>query len=210
MPADVLELPSLSVNKPSPIGRAVLATAGVALALIPLAVIIGTRHKIVVFAIALLFAYVLLPAVSWVEARLPARWPRSLALAIIYWALNSELVHALEHACFFGTSLMFWSLVLEPTPHRRMGYGSALLFVTAFSMQNGLLGAILTFSGHPLYSSYRSTTASWGLTPLEDQQIAGLLMWIPGSIIHLATLGFLFVEWLRAAAGQAITDAVPL
>ena len=73
-----------------------------------------------------------------------------------------------------------------------MGYGSALLFVTAFSMQNGLLGAMFTFSGHPLYSSYRSTTASWGLTPLEDQQIAGLLMWIPGSIIHLATLGFLF------------------
>ena len=89
--ADVLELPSLSVNKPSPIGRAVLATAGVALALIPLAVIIGTRHKIVVFAIALLFAYVLLPAVSWVEARLPARWPRSLALAIIYWALNERI-----------------------------------------------------------------------------------------------------------------------
>ena len=87
MPADVLELPSLSGNKPSPIGRAVLATAGVALALIPLAVIIGTRHTIVVFAIALLFAYVLLPAVSWVEARLPARWPRSLALAIIYVVL---------------------------------------------------------------------------------------------------------------------------
>lgn len=87
IPGDVLELTSLSVNNPSPIGRAVLATAGVALALIPLAVIIGTRHTIVVFVIALLFAYVLLPAVSWVEARLPARWPRSSALALIYVVL---------------------------------------------------------------------------------------------------------------------------
>jgi putative membrane protein len=96
----------------------------------------------------------------------------------------SESVHALEHVCFFVTSLMFWSLVLEPFGRRRLDYGSTLLFVATFGVQTGLLGALLTFAGRPLYAAHISTTASWGLTPLEDQQLAGLIMWIPASLIH--------------------------
>ncbi|MEO8126070.1 MAG: cytochrome c oxidase assembly protein [Bryobacteraceae bacterium] len=115
------------------------------------------------------------------------------------WALSNEWVHAFEHICFFVTSLMFWALVVEPLGRRRLDYGIAMLFVTTFGMQNGLLGAILTFGGRPLYVAYLPTTAAWGLTPLEDQQLAGLIMWIPASLIHLATLGFLFVAWMRGA-----------
>ena len=120
------------------------------------------------------------------------------------WALESASVHALEHACFFLTSLMFWSLVLQPLGRRRMEYGETLLFVATFGVQNGLLGALLTFAGRPLYVAYLPTTAVWGLTPLEDQQLAGLIMWIPASLIHLTTLGVLFVIWLNAAERQAM------
>lgn len=123
------------------------------------------------------------------------------------WALGSESVHAFEHVCFFVTSLMFWSLVLEPLGRRRMDYGSTLLFVATFGVQTGLLGALLTFAGRPLYAAHLSTTAAWGLTPLEDQQLAGLIMWIPASLIHLTTLGVLFVVWMRTAERQAITAA---
>jgi cytochrome c oxidase assembly factor CtaG len=119
------------------------------------------------------------------------------------WALLSEPVHALEHICFFVTSLMFWSLVLEPVGRRRMDYGTAILFVATFGVENGLLGALLTFSGRPLYTAHLATTAAWGLTALEDQQIAGLLMWIPASLIHLTTLGVLFVAWMNAAERNA-------
>jgi cytochrome c oxidase assembly factor CtaG len=121
------------------------------------------------------------------------------------WALGSESVHACEHVCFFVTSLMFWSLVLEPLGRRRMNYGSTLLFVATFGVQTGLLGALLTFAGRPLYAAHLSTTASWGLTPLEDQQLAGLIMWIPASLIHLTTLSVLFVVWMRTAERQTIT-----
>jgi cytochrome c oxidase assembly factor CtaG len=121
------------------------------------------------------------------------------------WALGSESVHAFEHVCFFLTSLMFWSLVLEPLGRRRMDYGSTLLFVATFGVQTGLLGALLTFAGRPLYAAHLSTTASWGLTPLEDQQLAGLIMWIPASLIHLTTLGVLFVVWMHTAERQVIT-----
>ncbi len=87
MSADLLEPNSLTISKPTILKRAALATAGVALALIPLALIVGTRHTIVIFAVALLLAYMLLPVVTWVESRLPARWPRSLSLAILYITL---------------------------------------------------------------------------------------------------------------------------
>jgi len=70
----------------------------------------------------------------------------------------------------------------------RLGYAGAVLFVATFGIENGFLGALLTFSGRPLYAAYLPTTAAWGLTPLEDQQIGGLGMWIPAGLIHLTTL----------------------
>ena len=123
------------------------------------------------------------------------------------WALAKESVHALEHTCFFVTALMFWTLVIEPFGRRRLGYGAALLFVATIGLQNGLLGALLTFAGRPLYVNYLRTTAVWGLTPLEDQQLSGLIMWIPASLVHLATLGILFVSWMHAAERQAMISA---
>ena len=77
------------------------------------------------------------------------------------------------------------------------------MFVATFGVQNGLLGALLTFAGRPLYVAYLPTTAAWGLTPLEDQQLSGLIMWIPASLIHLGTLGVLFVAWMHAAERRA-------
>ncbi len=125
------------------------------------------------------------------------------------WALASEYVHALEHVCFFVPSLMFWALVLEPAGHRRLDYGSTMLFVATFGVQNGLLGALLTFAGRPLYVAYLPTSAAWGLSPLEDQQLAGLLMWIPASLIHLSTLAVLFVAWMHAAERREVSLARP-
>jgi putative membrane protein len=113
------------------------------------------------------------------------------------WSLENEPVHAIEHICFFGTSLMFWSLVLEPLAKRRADYGVTIIFVVTFGLQMGLMGALLTFAGHPLYAAYLGTTEQWGLTPLEDQQLGGLGMWIPASLIHLTTLGVLVAAWMR-------------
>ena len=120
------------------------------------------------------------------------------------WALESEPVHALEHICFFVQSLMFWSLILEPLGRRRLPCGTAMLFVLTFGVQNGLMGALLTFSTHPFYTPYLTTTAAWGLTPLEDQQLGGLGMWIPASLVHLTTLGILFVVWMRESEHREV------
>jgi cytochrome c oxidase assembly factor CtaG len=154
----------------------------------------GLKHAVHVL-MSPIFVWLLCSAVLWFW-HLPGPYG---------WALGSESVHAFEHVCFFVTSLMFWSLVLKPVGRRRMDYGSTLLFVATFGVQTGLLGALLTFAGHPLYAAHLSTTAAWGLIPLEDQQLAGLIMWIPASLIHLTTLSVLFVVWMRTAERQTIT-----
>ncbi len=117
-------------------------------------------------------------------------------------ALRSDVVHALEHASFLATALLFWWPVLHPAGRRRLGYGGALLYVFAMFMLGGGLGALLTFTTVVLYA-YGPATRAWGLSPLQDQQLAGLIMWIPaGSIYVLAAVGLVF-HWLHADARAA-------
>ncbi|HSN33487.1 MAG TPA: cytochrome c oxidase assembly protein [Ideonella sp.] len=122
------------------------------------------------------------------------------------WALADRDWHLAEHLCFFLVSIAFWTLVIEPyRSRRRLGYGVTLLYVASIGLQNGLLGALLTFAGHPLYAGHLGRTEAFGLTPLEDQQLAGVIMWVPASAIHLATLSLLFVRWLNAAGAAQPT-----
>jgi putative membrane protein len=117
------------------------------------------------------------------------------------WALANENVHAFEHACFFLTSLAFWYVLFEPRGRAHLGYGGAILFGLTFGIQNGFLGAILTFARHPLYAAYQGTavTGMFDLSALEDQQLAGVLMWVPTGIVHLGLLLSLLVNWLNNA-----------
>lgn len=140
------------------------------------------------------------PATVWTGASL-ALWfwhmPRPYA-----WALANESVHAFEHACFFFTSLAFWYLLFEPRGRAAvMGYAGAIVFGLTFGMQNGFLGAILTFAPRPLYSAYQASAPAglFGLSALEDQQLAGILMWVPTGIVHLGLLLSLLAGWLAEA-----------
>jgi putative membrane protein len=102
-------------------------------------------------------------------------------------ALQSEAVHVLEHATFFLTALLFWWLLFAPHG-RRLSIGAKVAYLFAAMLQGTILGAVITFARHPWYWSYFGTTKAWGLTPLEDQQLAGLIMWIPAGLIYLAAL----------------------
>lgn len=121
------------------------------------------------------------------------------------WALGNAWVHAGEHLCFFLTALAFWSLVLAPYGRRQLDYGSSLLFVGTLGMQMGLLGAILTFAARPVYLAHAHTTLAWGLSLLEDQQLAGLIMWVPAGLVYTGTMAVLFVAWLHDAERKAVT-----
>jgi putative membrane protein len=97
-------------------------------------------------------------------------------------AVASYGVHALEHASF-GTAVLFWRAVLNARSSQRAGRALGAAFATL--IHGGLLGALITMAPYPLYSSYLDHTELWGLSPLEDQQVAGLLMWVPMGVIYL-------------------------
>jgi cytochrome c oxidase assembly factor CtaG len=83
-----------------------------------------------------------------------------------------------------------------------MGYGAAVLYVFTTSIHSGLLGALLTFSRSVWYPSYVGLTTSWGLTPLEDQQLGGLIMWIPAGVLYAIAGLALFAGWLRESESR--------
>jgi putative membrane protein len=127
------------------------------------------------------------------------------ALALWLWhlpalfeaALESEAVHALQHICFLGTALVFWWSVLGGTSRRDRGI--ALLSIFTTMVHTGALGALFTLSTRVWYPTYLATAPGWGLTALEDQQLGGIIMWVPTATIYIVTGLVLAASWLLEA-----------
>ncbi len=124
--------------------------------------------------------------------------------------LHSELMHTLQHSSFLFSALLFWWTIFK-VRGSHLGYGSAVFYLFATGMQTGALGALLTFAPSLWYPAYAATTGPWGLTPLEDQQLGGLIMWIPGSVPYLLAGLAVFARWLgesdRRSARHSATMA---
>jgi cytochrome c oxidase assembly factor CtaG len=141
------------------------------------------------------------------------------ALALWVWhvpflfqsALRHEGVHAFQHGCFFVTAAIFW-WALAAGRYGRAGYGAAVVFVFLTGLHSGILGALITFAGQLWYPLHAARTRAAGVDPLADQQVAGLIMWIPAGVV-LMVLGLAFLAaWLgeserRARRAQAAPPA---
>ena len=114
-------------------------------------------------------------------------------------ALESQLVHGIEHATFGAAAFLFWTCLLEAGRPNGIGHGLALLMTFVTALHSGALGALLTFARFPMYTSHEPYTSAWGYTPLEDQQLAGVLMWVPMGMWFAAAGLILFGNWIRAA-----------
>jgi putative membrane protein len=118
---------------------------------------------------------------------------------VLYQAtLRSEWVHALQHTSFLGTALLFWWTLIHGR-YGRLGYGMATLYVFTTAVHSGVLGALLTFSTRLWYPIYAARTSAWGLTPLGDQQLGGLIMWVPAGTVLIGIGVALLAMWLREA-----------
>lgn len=109
--------------------------------------------------------------------------------------LKSDWVHAAQHLSFLGTAVLFWS-ALYGVGRSVMSYGAATLYVFGAAVQCSALGALLTFSRQLWYPAYAATTTVWGLTPLEDQQLGGVIMWVPSSLVFIAIALALMARWI--------------
>lgn len=155
---------------------------------------------------------------SW-KAPLAALWRQltepvtaTLIQAVVMWAwhapalfdraLDSRGWHVAQHVSFIAASLLFWSAMLSP---RRGGYllSAGCLFVT--SLIEGALGALMALSQSPWYAAYAAMGMSGiGVDPVTDQQLAGLVMWIPGGAVHGAAAVWLLYRWLISENGRAV------
>jgi putative membrane protein len=137
------------------------------------------------------------PVVAWILHGL-AIWVWH--LPVLYdLAVGNEFVHASQHASFVGTSILFWWGMLYGR-YGRAGYGAAVFYVFTTVVHTGALGAFLTFASSPMYPIYGPPGAARGIDVLADQQLGGLLMWVPAGLV-LTLLGIgLFSAWLGEAA----------
>ena len=118
------------------------------------------------------------------------------APALFDLALESDRWHTAQHLSFLVAALLFWTAMLG----RRTPAGVAVLCLVATAIVTGALGALMAFATSPWYWRYAALgMAPFGLTPAEDQQVAGLLMWVPGGFVHLGAALMLIRRPLRAA-----------
>jgi cytochrome c oxidase assembly factor CtaG/polyferredoxin len=121
--------------------------------------------------------------------------------AVYDLALRSRGWHYLEHVCFLGAALVFWYPVVRPYPARPRWSPWLLLPVLLLAdLSNTALSALLTFSDRVLYPYYAAVPRLGGLSAVEDQSAAGVLMWVPGSVAFLVPL---FGIGVRLLSGQA-------
>ncbi len=148
------------------------------------------------------------PGVSW-AAFIIAFWAWHVP-ALYDLALRSDFWHHVEHACLFATALLFWRLVILSWPARSPWPRWAMIpYLVLAELQNSALAAILTFSDRVIYPAYEGGARTWEVSPLEDQSIAGVIMWVPGSVPFLLAVLWLIVTVIaapapRSAAPQAL------
>ncbi len=121
--------------------------------------------------------------------------------ALFQATLHSNAVHTLQHASFFLSALLFWWAILYGK-RGLASYGAGVLYLFTTSIQSGLLGVFLTLTGRVWYPEYARYTAAWGLTPIEDQQLGGLIMWVPAGLVYIAAALIMFAGWMRESENR--------
>jgi putative membrane protein len=149
-----------------------------------------TQHMVIVLLAAPLIAWAL-PERRVATGALPA-WLSAVAFFVALWfwhmprpydmTFESTAIYWCMHLSLLGTAIWLWCELLH---HGRGGTSRAIAIGALSSMQMGFLGALLTLADRPLYFWHLTTTMRWGLTALEDQQLGGVIMWVPGIALFL-------------------------
>jgi putative membrane protein len=113
-------------------------------------------------------------------------------------ALRSDAIHAIMHLTMSGSGFLFWWVIIDPKPHRsRLHYGLRVLYLGLIVLPNTVLGAAITFSGDLLYTGYAEVTQPFGISLATDQQLGGLMLWVPGDMMSIVAAGIVMIMWYQ-------------
>jgi cytochrome c oxidase assembly factor CtaG len=128
-----------------------------------------------------------------------------LTAAIVFWhlpplyqaTLTNRGIHIFEHSMFLVVAVLSWWVIVEPLPGpSRLHPGLRLLYTWAVMMPMGILGILLTITTFTWYPAYAAQPRLWGLSPIDDQHLGGVLMWVPGGLIYILAISILFFRMM--------------
>jgi len=114
-------------------------------------------------------------------------------------ALRWHALHDLQHLMFFGAALLFWRPLLDPLSSVRLNGGTAVIYLFATTLHSTLLGVFMTIAPSAWYREYFGLAEVWGWSPLEDQQMAGLIMWMPACIAYAVAAVYAFARLIQSS-----------
>jgi cytochrome c oxidase assembly factor CtaG len=194
------------------------------------------QHMLLVLAVPPLLILGIPPQLARSIVRVPTLGAieRMLRLPFVAWTLGtatlwfwhlprfydatiaSEGLHIFEHLMFLVTATIFWWPILAPLDDSRMNHGAAFAYLGAAMLATTVLGILITFAPVGSYAAYlhpRDELAildalrhSWGLTTEADQELGGLLMWIPGGMVYLGAIMAIIARWYRAPDAESFTN----
>lgn len=149
----------------------------------------------------------------WVDRAIPWLWSAGVAWSVYaaatwIWhlpalynaALRTQIAHDFQHLSFFLAAWLFWRPLLDRRRRNSMPAGMAVLYLLTTTLHVTVLGVLMTVAPDPWYAEYADTTRLWGWSPLEDQQMAGLIMWMPACLPYLVVAVWLFAKEISQPA----------
>jgi putative membrane protein len=116
--------------------------------------------------------------------------------------VTNTAMHRLQHLSFFATAILFWWAVLW-----KSHYGAASWHMFLTMLHTSILGALMALAPRVLYIAQTQTASAWRLTPLEDQQLAGMIMWVPAGTIYAASAMTMLALWIHGSSERGARNA---
>jgi len=128
-------------------------------------------------------------------------------LVIIAWhlpglyefAMEHHNIHIVQHLCFMVAATLMWWPILSPMPELpRLSYPLQMLYLFLMTIPMSIVAVCIAYADHALYPFYAAAPRIWGITPMQDQLIGGLIMWIPGGLFFFTVISVIFFRWQQA------------
>ncbi|HSY82460.1 MAG TPA: cytochrome c oxidase assembly protein [Gemmatimonadaceae bacterium] len=187
------------------------------------------QHLVLIFVVAPLLVagtpgWMLRPALGFPGVGPVARWltgPKQafviFNLMMIGWhlpgpynlAMAVHPVHIVEHLMFLAAAVLMWWPFLSPLPELpRLAYPGQMLYCFLLSIPMSIVAIYITMAERILYPAYEAAPRVWGLSPLDDQKLGGLIMWIPGGIVFYIIMSIVFFKWAQRGEDHAAAAQV--